>query len=143
MLSYAGLMGPVNLLFFCRKGRRNRIFWTTPLIALVATGSLGILILIQDGAKYHTSKATQAFFHTHRARLTRCQLPSYSPDFNPIEHLWKTVRQEATHNIYFPHFEDVIASVEDTLQFLVRHRQRVRNSLGDYAAEKDIMPKAA
>jgi transposase len=101
------------------------------------------LMIIQDGARYHTSKATQAFFHTHRARLTCCQLPGYSPDFNPIEHLWQAVRDDATHNKYFPHFEDVMASVEDTLQFLVRHRSMVRKTLGDYATEKEIMPKAA
>lgn len=101
------------------------------------------LMIIQDGARYHTSKATQAFFQTHRARLTCCQLPSYSPDFNPIEHLWKTVREDATHNKYFPHFEDVVATVEETLQFLVRHRSMLRKTLGDYATEKEIMPKVA
>lgn len=101
------------------------------------------LIIIQDGARYHTSKATQEFFETHHTRLTRVQLPSYSPDFNPIEHLWKTVREDATHNKYFPEFEDVIDSVEDTLRFLVRHRKQVRQALGDYATAEEIMPKAA
>jgi len=24
-------------------------------------------------------------------------LPAYSPDFNPIEHLWKKIKKEATH----------------------------------------------
>lgn len=43
------------------------------------------VILIQDGAKYHTSKAMQQFFNDHTDRLTMFQLPSYSPDFNPIE----------------------------------------------------------
>src|SRR5712692_7484113 len=45
----------------------------------------GPLFLIQDGAKYHTSKATRAFFEAQPARLTVFQLPSYSPDYNPIE----------------------------------------------------------
>jgi transposase len=39
----------------------------------------------------------QQFFTAHAARLTIEQLPSYSPDFNPIEHLWKKVKKEATH----------------------------------------------
>ena len=103
----------------------------------------GHLIIIQDGARYHTSKATQAFFETHQPRLTRYQLPSYSPDFNPIEHLWKTVREEATHNKYFAQFEEVVDSVEETLRFLGRHRTLVRKTLGDYATAEDIMPMAA
>jgi transposase len=47
------------------------------------------VVVIQDGARYHTSKAMQQFFDTHADRLTIEQLPAYSPDFNPIEHLWK------------------------------------------------------
>jgi len=44
------------------------------------------LILIQDGAKYHTCQTTKDFLAAHADRLTKFQLPSYSPDFNPIEH---------------------------------------------------------
>ena len=54
------------------------------------------LIVIQDGARYHTSRAMQVFFETHKGRLTIEQLPAYSPDFNPIEQLWKKVKKEAT-----------------------------------------------
>lgn len=103
----------------------------------------GHLIIIQDGARYHTSKATKAFFQTHHQRLTRYQLPSYSPDFNPIEHLWQAVRDDATHNKYFAQFDEVVNAVEDTLRFLVRHPMQVRQTLGDYATAEDIMPKAA
>ena len=101
------------------------------------------LFIIQDGARYHTSKDTRTFFDTHQHRLTRCQLPSYSTDFNPIEHLWKTVKKEATHNKYFPDFTLLIDSVETALHFLRRHRKQVRQILGDYAKVEDIMPKAA
>ena len=101
------------------------------------------LFIIQDGARYHTCASTQAFFETHRQRLTCCQLPSYSPDFNPIEHLWQTVKKQATHNKYFPQFEAVIDSVETALRFLQRHRKQVRQILGDYATVEQIMPKAA
>lgn len=54
----------------------------------------GPIVLIQDGAKYHTSQATREFFQRHQDRLTVYQLPSYSPDYNPIEYLWKKVKQK-------------------------------------------------
>jgi transposase len=73
------------------------------------------VVVIQDGARYHTSQAMQDFFKAHVARLTIEQLPAYSPDFNPIEHLWKKVKKEATHLKYFPDFSQLQAEVDRTL----------------------------
>src|ERR671939_539455 len=73
------------------------------------------VIVIHDGARYHTSQAMQQFFNAHVARLTIEQLPSYSPDFNPIEHLWKKVKKEATHLKYFPEFTHLQAEVDRAL----------------------------
>jgi hypothetical protein len=38
------------------------------------------VILIQDGARYHTSRSMRDFFAAHQDRLIVYQLPSYSPD---------------------------------------------------------------
>jgi transposase len=73
------------------------------------------IMLIQDGAKYHTSATMQRFFALHTARLTVFQLPSYSPDYNPIEKLWKKVKKEGTHLHYFPTFEALTHTVEQAL----------------------------
>jgi transposase len=73
------------------------------------------ILLIQDGAKYHTSAAMQRFFARHTKRLTVFQLPSYSPDYNPIEKLWKKVKKEGTHLQYFPTFEALTDKVEHAL----------------------------
>ena len=73
------------------------------------------LVLIQDGARYHTSKAAQAFFAAQVERLTGFQLPSYSPDYNPMEKLWKKVKAQETHLHYFPTFESLPQRVEQAL----------------------------
>lgn len=73
------------------------------------------IILIQDGARYHTSKAMKEFFAKHAERLTVFQLPSYSPDFNPIEKLWKKIKEQETHLHYFPTFESLKEKVEQAL----------------------------
>ena len=59
---------------------------------------------MQAGARSHTSHAMQDFVQAHTARLTIAQLPSYSPDFHPSEHLWKKGKKEATHVKYCPDF---------------------------------------
>ncbi len=73
------------------------------------------LILIQDGARYHTSAETQRFFAQHTQRLTVYQLPGYSPDYNPIEKLWKKIKQQETHLHYFATFGALTEKVEQAL----------------------------
>jgi len=68
----------------------------------VLTHTTPHLCVIHDGARSHTSKAMAPFFTTQAARVTRGHLPAYSPDFHPIESLWKKVKKLATHLKYFP-----------------------------------------
>lgn len=92
----------------------------------------GKIILIQDGARYHTSKSTRAFFEQHKDRLIVHQLPSYSPDYNPIEYLWKKVKTKATHNRYFAEFVKLIQSVEDALNVLSTQAEEILRLMGVY-----------
>jgi transposase len=89
------------------------------------------ILLLQDGARYHTAAAIQPFFAEHRARLTVYQLPGYSPDYNPIEHLWKNLKKRSTHLRYFPTFEDLTASVEEGLAFYDQHPEAVKAAIGN------------
>ena len=34
-------------------------------------------------------------------QVTFVKLPPYSPDFNPIEQVWRITRRENTHNVFF------------------------------------------
>jgi transposase len=101
------------------------------------------LILIQDGAKYHTSKATRAFFEAHTDRLTVFQLPSYSPDHNPIEFLWKKMKQRATHNRYFPVFEALASSVENALAYFASQVEEIKSLMGQYVESPVALPATA
>src|SRR5918999_5908174 len=96
------------------------------------------LFLIHDGARYHTSQSTQQFFETHRKRVTAHRLPSYSPDFNPIEYLWKKTKQRGTHNKYFPEFSVLITSVEEALAYFSRHADEVLCLFGRYQEESGL-----
>jgi hypothetical protein len=57
----------------------------------------------------------KAFFEKHKDRLTVHRLPAYSPDFNPIEKLWKKVKEKGTHLHYFPTFETLMNKVHESL----------------------------
>ncbi len=109
------------------------------------------LFLVQDGAPYHRAASVTAFFEQHRDRLHVIRLPSYSPDYNPIEFLWRATKRSATHNRYFSEFTDLIASVEDALAAFARQPDRVKALFGRYlklmaepdAAASDLVTEAA
>ena len=88
------------------------------------------IILIQDGARYHTAKETQRFFAQQANRLTVHQLPAYSPDYNPIEHLWRNVKGDKTHNRYFPTFDTLTQAVERGLTYFQGHPDEVKQLMG-------------
>lgn len=90
------------------------------------------IILVQDGARYHTSKAMQEFFDTYKQRLTVYQLPSYSPDFNPIEKLWKEIKKDGVHLHYFPTFNDLVVKVEEVLLKFGNSCRKVLSLFGFY-----------
>ena len=90
------------------------------------------LILIQDGARYHTSKAMTQFFAQHQERLTVYQLPAYSPEFNPIEYLWRNIKKQATHLRYFPTFADLMNKVDQKLRYFANTPNSILRLMGKY-----------
>lgn len=54
--------------------------------------------LIWDQASYHTSKKVQRWLHRH-PRITAYFLPKYAPELNPVEHIWRVVKQRVAANV--------------------------------------------
>lgn len=90
------------------------------------------IILVQDGAPYHKSKKVTEFFKLHWKRLTVYRLPSYSPDFNPIEKLWKKIKEKGIHLKYFPTFDDLKIKVNEMLDIFENAKHEVLTLFGFY-----------
>ena len=119
------------------EGRFNSENYQTFLQTILAQ-TQAHLFLIHDGARYHTSKSTQAFFATHADRITEYPLPSYSPDYNPIEYLWKKTKQRATHNKYFKEFVALTVAVDKALAYFATHPETVLGLFGRYCEESGL-----
>lgn len=72
------------------------------------------VFLIWDGASWHKSKEIRQFLKTtHQFELFN--FPPYTPELNPQEHIWKSLRQNITHNRLEKDFSVLI---KDCLKFL-------------------------
>jgi transposase len=56
------------------------------------------ILLIWDQARYHTSKKVRQWID-QQPRLTVLLLPKYSPELNPVEQIWRVVKQQITANL--------------------------------------------
>jgi len=83
------------------------------------------IILIEDGAPYHRRTIVKDFIGENSKRITIERLPSFSPDFNPIEKLWKNTKRDATHLKYFETFEDLRNSVVQAFEGYMNDASKV------------------
>lgn len=120
------------------EGRLNSESYAAFLLEVLAHTRRHVVVM-QDGARSHTSAAMQQFFDAHAERLTMEQLPAYSPDFNPIEHLWKKVKKEATHLKYFPEFTHLQGEVDRALLHFAQTPSEITVLMAQYCEKLDVM----
>jgi transposase len=130
-------------LFFAGSTERFTAKRYCDFLATILASTKQPLMVIQDGARYHTAADTQEFITKHAKRLSVHQLPSYSPDYNPIEHLWRNVKREKTHNCYFPTFEALMQAVDAGLHRFQHDPVAVKQLMGPYLDQVAELAQAA
>jgi len=73
------------------------------------------IVLILDNAAPHKAKIVKEYVKNHSKKIELLYLPPYSPDLQPAEMIWKTLRRERTHNRYFPDIDRLLDTIEDFL----------------------------
>ncbi len=58
------------------------------------------IMIVLDNARYHYSKEVKEYLDSSRIRLIF--LPSYSPNLNLIERIWKFFKKKILYNTYYP-----------------------------------------
>jgi hypothetical protein len=86
------------------------------------------VVLLIDNAPWHAGKPIDAALRDN-PHLRFKRLPSYSPQLNPIERLWKALRRRATHNRLFDRLADLKRSIRASLCYYQTMRQRVATML--------------
>ncbi len=84
------------------------------------------ILLICDNASFHKAHWLQAWFSQQAAWLRIEFLPAYSPDFNPIERLWRWFKGEFTHNACWPTQAALARYLLEKLTELPKHTTAMR-----------------
>jgi transposase len=79
-------------------------------------GLSGPITLVLDNARYQRNAVVQAL--AAQLGITLLFLPSYSPNLNLIERLWKFTKRRALYGRYHPTFRDFQAAIQEVLDGL-------------------------
>ena len=88
---------------------------------IAAQQLVGPITLVMDNARYQRNALVQAV--AQELGISLLYLPSYSPNLNLIERLWKFLKRRALYGRYHPAFADFRAAIENHLaQLSTTHR---------------------
>jgi len=83
------------------------------------------VIMTLDGAGWHRN---ESLIIPDNIRFL--SLPPYSPELNPVEHIWDDLREKAFHNIVF----DSIEALENHLEMALRNMENDQNRVRSIVA---------
>jgi transposase len=91
---------------------------------LASHGLSAPITLVLDNARYQRNAVVQALAASLEIELL--YLPSYSPNLNLIERLWRFVKRQTLYGRYYATFADFRVAVQTTLdQLSSRHKDKL------------------
>lgn len=82
------------------------------------------IVMVMDGAGWHRSNELKDRLPNN---LRLVFLPPYSPELNPVEHLWDEVREKYFHNRVFDSIDSLEDHLETALKTLELDQERIRS----------------
>ncbi|MFB5166085.1 transposase [Parageobacillus toebii] len=88
------------------------------------------VLLVLDNARIHHAKQVQEFLRKHEEQIMFFFLPPYSPHLNPIERLWKWLKESGIANRFHKDLHAIEQSVKSFLEYIDNHCEEVLQRLG-------------
>jgi len=83
---------------------------------LVARTRRKIFLILDNGPCHNLDAEGKAWLGANNHRIELNRLPPYSPEFNPIEGVWKETKKRTTHNRFFHTTEERDAALTATFE---------------------------
>jgi transposase len=86
------------------------------------------IYIIADNARYNRSKRLQEYLKDSRIKMV--YLPSYSPNLNLIERLWKFMRKKVINTIYYPEFKLFKEAILNFFNTIGQYKDELKQFIG-------------
>lgn len=83
------------------------------------------IVMVMDGAGWHNSSLLQI-----PENIKIVCLPPYSPELNPMEHVWDEIREKGFHNRVFPDLDTLEDHLVNELATLERKLHVIKSIIG-------------
>jgi transposase len=83
---------------------------------LVSKSRRKIFLIIDNGPCHNLDEQGREWLGKNGHQIQLFRLPPYSPEFNPIEGVWKETKKRTTHNRFFHTTEERDAALTATFQ---------------------------
>lgn len=83
------------------------------------------IVMQTDQASWHHSKELII-----PANIHLIEQPAYSPELNPVEHLWEELREKYLHNRVFPSLDSLVEMLCQGLNELADDKEQISSMMG-------------
>lgn len=87
-----------------------------------------IIYVFADNAKYYKNHLIQEYLKNSRIKLIF--LPTYSPNLNLIERLWKFMRKQVINTIYYPDFKSFKSAIKNFFDNINMYQSELKQFIG-------------
>ena len=87
------------------------------------------LYIFADNARYYVSKVLKEYL-AQNPIIKLIHLPTYSPNLNLIERLWKYTRKEIINPNYYEKFEEFSGAIETFFENIDQHKTQLKQFIG-------------
>ncbi len=84
--------------------------------------------MILDNSRINHAKLLQDFLSDNK-RLTLVFLPAYSPQLNVVEGLWKWLKSDVVHNVFYHTVAEIRKNVHAFMESVMKDRSKIIDRL--------------
>ena len=88
------------------------------------------VVLILDNAPYFKAGIVRTWLEEH-PKIICWYLPTYSPNLNLIERLWRLAKEQLVNSIYYKHYKTFRCNVFRFLNHIDKHKDRLRSLMNE------------